>query len=595
MGFKIVPVLDPYNVNIKSFNCWVHMLYFQLKEKTEKNQETLATQETRKRGFVPTSGLMAVGKQVGVFLVLISVLVNASAGNVEFKHHNNTEMAEVLQQIHNRCPDITRLCTLSETSVNGVPLYVLEFTDRPGKHEIMEPEMKFIANMHGNEVLGRELLLHLADHLCDSYQAKDEDVRKLIDSTRIHLMPSMNPDGWKNSNDHGGKDFLIGRSNANNVDLNRDFPNLDRIAYSNEEQHVAQNNHLMDSIQYLDHKIQPETESVMKFIMEYPFVISANMHGGDLVANYPYDESRSANPTEYSASPDDETFKYIALNYAGNHPYMSSGQWKGCEGRGNTFARQGGITNGAQWYSVAGGMQDFNYLSSDDFEITLELGCDKYPDASKLEQEWNDNEKALIDFMWLAHMGVKGLVTDAETGSGIAHALIQVKNITRISKFGRMNADIAHDVTSVHDGDYWRLLTPGEYQITVSYPGYASQSRLVEVQDNGHNEAPTLNFALTKETIDDSADQASDIPAVLAADAPPAEDYQNLDDEMIEDLIASNPDLEKLALEYLDAEGGLDEGGAGHDDNLYPDYMDSTVANAAFYPQEEGANEYYQY
>merc|ERR1712198_82086 len=111
----------------------------------EKNQEALATQNSRKRGSVPTSGLMAAGKQVGLFLVLYCVLVTASAGNVEFKHHNNTEMAEVLQQIHNRCPDITRLYTLSETSVNGVPLYVLEFTDRPGKHELMEPEMKFIA------------------------------------------------------------------------------------------------------------------------------------------------------------------------------------------------------------------------------------------------------------------------------------------------------------------------------------------------------------------------------------------------------------------------------------------------------------------
>ena len=37
---------------------------------------------------------------------------------------------------HFRCPDITRLYTLSEPSVNGIPLYVLEFTDNPGKHEL---------------------------------------------------------------------------------------------------------------------------------------------------------------------------------------------------------------------------------------------------------------------------------------------------------------------------------------------------------------------------------------------------------------------------------------------------------------------------
>jgi hypothetical protein len=50
----------------------------------------------------------------------------------------------------------------------------------------------------------------------------------------------------------------VGRSNNNSVDLNRNFPDLDRIMFSNEEEHVNHNNHLLEQVDRLKEPVSAQ-------------------------------------------------------------------------------------------------------------------------------------------------------------------------------------------------------------------------------------------------------------------------------------------------------------------------------------------------
>uniref|UniRef100_A0A8W8ITL6 Peptidase M14 domain-containing protein n=1 Tax=Magallana gigas TaxID=29159 RepID=A0A8W8ITL6_MAGGI len=143
-----------------------------------------------------------------------------------FGDHDYNSLLNVLNETNKKCPDVSRIYSLDEKTVEGRDLVVIEFTaEKPGTHLAGKPEFKYVGNMHGNEVVSREVLLALIAYLCQGYREQDPEVVWLMDNTRIHIMPSMNPDGWELANSrprkNGQKPWLDGRANANEVDLNR--------------------------------------------------------------------------------------------------------------------------------------------------------------------------------------------------------------------------------------------------------------------------------------------------------------------------------------------------------------------------------------
>ncbi|XP_048843985.1 inactive carboxypeptidase-like protein X2 isoform X2 [Brienomyrus brachyistius] len=393
--------------------------------------------------------------------------------NLDFKHHSYKEMRQLMKIVNEMCPNITRIYNIGK-SFNGLKLYAIEISDNPGEHELGEPEFRYTAGSHGNEVLGRELLLLLMQFMCQEYLAGNPRIRHLVEETRIHLLPSVNPDGYEKAFEVGSElgGWSLGRWSQDGLDIHHNFPDLNSILWEAEVRKLplrkVLNHHIPIPDWYLakNATVAVETRALIAWMEKIPFVLGGNLQGGELVVTYPYDRTRFRSKTrEATPTPDDLVFRWLAFSYASTHRLMTDASRRVCHTV--DFAKEDGTVNGAFWHTAAGSMNDFSYLHTNCFEMSMFVGCDKFPHQSELPDEWENNRESLLVFMEQVHRGIKGVVRDTQ-GRGVANAVVSVEGIN-------------HDVRTVADGDYWRLLNPGEYKVIVRADGYTSTSKVCEV------------------------------------------------------------------------------------------------------------------
>ncbi len=333
-----------------------------------------------------------------------------------------------LQQVAADHPDIVRLTSLGQ-SVQGRHLWAMLITDNPDIEED-EPEFKYVSTMHGDEPVGTAMCMYLIDRLTSDY-GSDSRITELVDETAIWIVPLMNPDGWVNGT----------RTNANGFDLNRHFP-----YYPSQFTDT-----IFDGAPLLDESRQPEIAHIMRWSAENSFVLSANLHTGTVVVNYPYDFEPGYSSGEDALSPDDALFEALSLIYATHNTPMY-----------NSFIFDDDITNGSAWYSIDGGMQDWNYRYLANMEVTIELAVPKKPNQSQLPTYWANNEESMLSYMEAVHTGIRGVVREHRTGPPIYAAITIDNNPQRV-------------FTDPDVGDYHRILLPGTYTVTVEAPGYPTR------------------------------------------------------------------------------------------------------------------------
>ncbi len=342
-------------------------------------------------------------------------------------YHTYDELVGELVNYVSAYPDISQLISIGQ-SVQGRDLLAVKITDNPTLEEA-EPEVKYVSTMHGDEPVGTEMSLYLIDALLSGYGV-DPRITSLVNETEIWILPLMNPDGREAGS----------RYNADGLDLNRSFPegSIDPIG------------NILDGPAMDTLGRPPEVVAVMQWSASQSFTLAANYHTGALVANYPYDNDGLGSVD--SPTPDDALFEYLAETYsAGNGPMYSS----------PTFPN--GITNGAEWYAISGGMQDWSYRYLGTNEITVELSVAKWPAESTLPGFWADNQESMLAYFEAVHMGVRGMMTDAATGLPLFGSVTVAGNAQAIFN----DPDV---------GDYYRMLLPGTYDLTFSTPGYFSQT-----------------------------------------------------------------------------------------------------------------------
>lgn len=350
---------------------------------------------------------------------------------------------EMMQYFAETYPEICKLDTIGSTFSN-YKLLAVKISDNVNSDET-EPEFFLGGQMHGDELIGGMVCLRLIDKLLREYGTNPE-VTNLVDNMEIFINPLSNPEGTyiagPDSVNFSIRYTRNGYGLNHLIDMNRNFP--DAIA----GEHPDESDYAF------------ETEAFMQYADSHHFVMSANLHSGAEVVNYPFD-------TDPSLPADNAWWKMVSQEYValarlyGGESYMTS-----------DFPS--GYINGFAWYTITGSRQDYMNYFKHCREVTLELSIEKRLANDLLDSYTSRNIPPMLAYMKRATLGLRGFVTDSVSGEPLKAKVF-------INGHDFFNS---HVYSFLPSGEYYRFLKAGHYNVSFYADGYIHKTISVDISDD---------------------------------------------------------------------------------------------------------------
>ena len=349
----------------------------------------------------------------------------------------------MMYAFHTDHPDKCEIIELG-TLASGRKILIAHINNGTGTGK---PKFLYTSTIHGDETTGWMLMLRFIDYLLENPTLPE--CANILNNIDLYVGPNTNPDGTY----HGGNNNVYGatRYNANGIDMNRNFADPHGSAHPDGSAYAL------------------ETQWFMQFAQDNNFVMGANYHGGAEVMNYPWDNT-------YTRHVDDAWWQLISLEYVGLCRQVSSNYM--------TDTYSNGITNGADWYMIGGGRQDYMNGYAQCREETIECSSTKCPNASQMPNFWNINKNAIFAFADQVLYGIHGTVTDASTQAPIEATITLTGHDDNYSKVS----------TQLPGGDFHRPVKAGTYHVRITANGYEAYETQVTVADG---QTVNINAQLT--------------------------------------------------------------------------------------------------